>query len=95
MNIHKDIRLALAALLVIFTVNPLATAITTLLGYDNFPGEFGLYVFGAISLLAAAVGLTVAYQLYRRSKATDEEGFKYEGNKYHEEDEEDGGRENT
>ena len=85
MNIHKDIRLALAALLVLFTVNPLAMAISRILGYDTFAAEIASYVFSAIFLLAAAVGLTVAYQLYRRSQETYEDDYECEDDRYEEE----------
>ena len=92
MNIHKDIRLALAALLVLFAATPLATAVSQLVGYDNFAGEIARYLFSAVFLLAAAVGLTVAYHLYRRAQETYEESYECEDDEY-EYEEEDGDEE--
>ncbi len=86
MNIHKDIRLALAALLVLFAATPLATAVSQLVGYDNFAGEIARYLFSAVFLLAAAVGLTVAYHLYRRAQETYEESYEDDEYEYEEED---------
>lgn len=75
MNIHKDIRLALAALLLLFTVGPLVSGIVGLIGYDSHSQDIRSLLVSAVSLLAAAVGLIVAFHLYRRSLATEEEHY--------------------
>ena len=85
MNIHKDIRLALAALLVLFSVGPLVSGIVGLIGYDSHSQDIKNLLVSAVSLLAAAVGLIVAYHLYRRSQATEEGESDPDGDEYDEE----------
>ena len=85
MNIHKDIRLALAALLVLFSVGPLVSGIVGLIGYDSHSQDIKNLLVSAVSLLAGAVGLIVAYHLYRRSRATEEEDYDPGSDEYGEE----------
>jgi uncharacterized membrane-anchored protein len=84
-NIQKDIRLALAALLVLFSVGHLISGIVGLVGYDSQVDGIVHPLVSAVSLLAAAVGLIVAYHLYRRSQATEEGESDPDGDEYDEE----------
>lgn len=78
MDVNKDIRLALAALLILFSVNPITFAISLISSAEHSGSLLDSHFTAALNLLGAAVGLAVAYWLFQRSRDTFGEDQEYE-----------------
>lgn len=70
MNFHRDVRLALAAFLVIFSVGPATSAVFMIVTADQLRQGSVLesYFTAALNLLAAVAGFGVAFWLFQRSR---------------------------